>query len=92
MISIVTGGANTYMNAYKCDRCGGYFDPPLKKIILMFGTGSNGYEVCPDCYKEVEGYLKNESVEDLYTAYADNKPLYSCSKEVTNDLLNKKED
>lgn len=56
------------MKAYKCDRCGRYFDPPRKGILLMFGTGSTEYEVCPDCYKEVEGYLKNESIEDLYTA------------------------
>jgi DNA-directed RNA polymerase subunit RPC12/RpoP len=76
------------MTAYKCDRCGKYFDPPLKRIKLLFGNGFDEYEVCPDCYKEVDGYLKNET----YTAYADDKAIYSYSKEVMNELVNKKEE
>ena len=78
------------MKAQKCDRCGEYFDPPRQAILLMFGTGSTEYEVCPSCYKEVEGYLKNEKVEEMYTVHADNEPLYSCSNETMREILKKR--
>ena len=80
------------MKAYKCDRCGGYFDPPLNRITLWCWPGSinqttDTYDVCPSCFNEVLGYLKNEKVEEMYTVHADNEPLYSCSNETMREIL-----
>ena len=72
------------MKAYKCDRCGKYFDLLAKTITL---EAYDVYEVCPSCFNEVLGYLKNEKVEEMYTVHADNEPLYSCSNETTNEIL-----
>lgn len=75
------------MNAYKCDRCGEYFDPPLQEICMIHESGRHTYDVCPNCFNEVLGYLKNEKVEEMYTVHADNEPLYSCSNENMKDIL-----
>lgn len=72
------------MTAYKCDRCGKYFDPPLRGIKLL-GDEFDEYEVCHECFKEVEGYLKNEKIEEIYTAYADDMAIYSYTREIKNE-------
>lgn len=86
------------MNAYKCDRCGGYFDNKnhvtISEVVEDDDKRSSTafYQLCPSCEKDLLSWLHNENIEELYTVYSDIEQLYSCSKEVMNELVNKKED
>lgn len=86
------------MKAYKCDHCGGYFDNKnhvtISEVVEDNDKRSSTafYQLCPACEKVLLSWLHNEDAEELYTVYADNEPLYSRSKEVMNELVNKKEE
>lgn len=52
-------------NAFKCDRCGKYFDGntiPLKRYIVIGNRLQPAYgekDLCKDCYKSLMEFLKS---------------------------------
>lgn len=84
------------MEAYKCDRCGRYFDNKGKVLVsevveeTLLVLSTEEYQLCPACEKDLLSWLHNKNIEELHTVYADNEPLYSCSKEVMNEIVNKR--
>lgn len=53
-------------NAKKCDRCGIYFDQPVKPDIAIsqytHGYGSFEIDLCPACQESLQMFLHNQPV------------------------------
>lgn len=53
------------MIAYKCDRCGKYFDNKQGRVIRYMrfekatGAQPNDYDLCYDCYDKFLEFIKN---------------------------------
>lgn len=64
------------MEAKKCDRCGKFYAPENKKatingsipafmqLVNNYGWSINQYDLCDDCVKDLQQWLKNKKVEE----------------------------
>lgn len=85
------------MKAYKCDRCGDYFDNKnhvtISEVVEDDDKKSSTafYQLCPSCEENLLSWLHNEVVKERYTYYADSQPVFSFSREHAFELVNKEE-
>lgn len=51
--------------AYKCDRCGGFYEPYFHTILITYGSMNNVKNLCPECNGKLEKWLKkaNEAAD-----------------------------
>jgi len=47
------------MEAFKCDRCGFYYDnDDHETTLLLVKSGRKFLDLCPNCYKALEQFMK----------------------------------
>lgn len=55
------------MKAYKCDRCGSYYDKYMfnnNGLCLVVHPIQNPIDLCPECNNELSKWYKNEQVQE----------------------------
>ena len=54
--------------AYECDVCGGLFKrecvPDVAVVVYYHGYGETRKDLCPECQKELENWLKGRDLDD----------------------------
>lgn len=53
------------MRAYKCDRCGSFYEKyTMQGEVVLVDRQHYTKDICPECYKELEKWYKNEQVQE----------------------------